>query len=222
MALTKCRECDAQVSTEATSCPHCGVPRPASHLTEVGRVPTSSARAIGFTALMVVVAACAVYLNWGVRKPETSRPAAAPKIVSPNEPAKPNAETAPTIPEADLTHSQRPVASAVINEITTSKGKFPIIDLPSKSQSAKINSYIVKEIFGKTYNTSNIRSMIEVTGWDESNYANFASIGYRVKRNTSSQLIIEISSCVRGAHENCSVCEFTINPITGHRAKRYL
>ncbi len=31
MALTNCRECDAQVSTNAYSCPHCGAPRPAVH-----------------------------------------------------------------------------------------------------------------------------------------------------------------------------------------------
>ena len=30
MALQPCRECGAQVSTEAKSCPHCGVPDPAS------------------------------------------------------------------------------------------------------------------------------------------------------------------------------------------------
>lgn len=29
MALTNCRECGGQVSTEATSCPHCGCPQPA-------------------------------------------------------------------------------------------------------------------------------------------------------------------------------------------------
>ncbi len=29
MALAACRECGRQVSTEATTCPHCGVPRPA-------------------------------------------------------------------------------------------------------------------------------------------------------------------------------------------------
>jgi uncharacterized membrane protein YdbT with pleckstrin-like domain len=30
MALAACRECGKQVSTEALSCPHCGVPRPAA------------------------------------------------------------------------------------------------------------------------------------------------------------------------------------------------
>ncbi len=30
MALTSCRECKAQVSTEARSCPHCGAPYPAN------------------------------------------------------------------------------------------------------------------------------------------------------------------------------------------------
>lgn len=37
MAITNCRECDARVSTEALSCPHCGVPRPASVPPQVGR-----------------------------------------------------------------------------------------------------------------------------------------------------------------------------------------
>lgn len=30
MALTNCRECKREVSTEAAACPHCGVPRPAT------------------------------------------------------------------------------------------------------------------------------------------------------------------------------------------------
>jgi RNA polymerase subunit RPABC4/transcription elongation factor Spt4 len=29
MALAPCRECQREISTEATACPHCGVPRPA-------------------------------------------------------------------------------------------------------------------------------------------------------------------------------------------------
>ena len=30
MALARCRECQRKVSTEAPSCPHCGVPNPTS------------------------------------------------------------------------------------------------------------------------------------------------------------------------------------------------
>ncbi len=30
MALTACRECGREVSTEAVNCPHCGAPRPAA------------------------------------------------------------------------------------------------------------------------------------------------------------------------------------------------
>ena len=30
MALTNCRECQGEVSTEARSCPHCGVPNPSN------------------------------------------------------------------------------------------------------------------------------------------------------------------------------------------------
>src|SRR5471030_1864700 len=44
--ITKCRECEAQVSTEAPSCPHCGVHRPSSVLSEIAprpQAPTSSA-----------------------------------------------------------------------------------------------------------------------------------------------------------------------------------
>jgi hypothetical protein len=32
MSLTRCRECDAEISSEAFSCPHCGAPRPGSRL----------------------------------------------------------------------------------------------------------------------------------------------------------------------------------------------
>ena len=28
MALTKCRECGQEISSEAVSCPHCGAPKP--------------------------------------------------------------------------------------------------------------------------------------------------------------------------------------------------
>lgn len=40
MALTQCRECEQQVSDEANSCPHCGVPNPAG----TGGFTTSTSR----------------------------------------------------------------------------------------------------------------------------------------------------------------------------------
>jgi uncharacterized membrane protein YdbT with pleckstrin-like domain len=39
MALAACRECGKQVSTEALSCPHCGVPRPAARTASAGESP---------------------------------------------------------------------------------------------------------------------------------------------------------------------------------------
>jgi hypothetical protein len=39
MALTKCRECGAQVSTESLTCPHCGVPRPSFLAEPTPRLP---------------------------------------------------------------------------------------------------------------------------------------------------------------------------------------
>ena len=111
-------------------------------------------------------------------------------------------------------------ATAVVKEITTSKGKFPVIDLPNRSQSDAINSYIVKEVFGKNYATADVKSMIENTGWDKDNYANYTSVEYHIKTNTSSQLILDIASCVAGASEHCAIVEFTFNPITGSKTAR--
>jgi hypothetical protein len=113
-------------------------------------------------------------------------------------------------------------AITVVKEITTSKGKFPIIYLPNRNRSGVINSLIRKATFGKDYSTGDVKSMIEVQGWDKNNYANYTSIEYHIKTNTSSQLILDISSCVSGASEHCAIMEFTINPITGNIAKRLL
>ena len=41
MPLTSCRECGKQVSTEATSCPHCGVPTPGSTASPISPQPTT-------------------------------------------------------------------------------------------------------------------------------------------------------------------------------------
>ena len=42
MALAQCRECGKEVSTEAVSCPHCGVPRPTSASAPPSPVSTGS------------------------------------------------------------------------------------------------------------------------------------------------------------------------------------
>lgn len=47
MALTACRECRAQVSTEARSCPHCGAPRPADQTWNGSGFEWQSARTWG-------------------------------------------------------------------------------------------------------------------------------------------------------------------------------
>jgi len=39
MALAECRECGKQVSTEATTCPHCGAPRPTERIDRPGVAP---------------------------------------------------------------------------------------------------------------------------------------------------------------------------------------
>jgi hypothetical protein len=47
VALAACRECGAQVSTEAVTCPHCGTPRPASQA-------PSTARNLAFGGLLKI------------------------------------------------------------------------------------------------------------------------------------------------------------------------
>ena len=49
MALATCRECSREVSTEADSCPHCGVPDPA-------RAPTPDRQSQGKTSAGTVAA----------------------------------------------------------------------------------------------------------------------------------------------------------------------
>jgi len=57
MALAQCRECAREVSTEASSCPHCGVPGPTG--AAAGRSAPSSAPATGspFTRRPPIVSA---------------------------------------------------------------------------------------------------------------------------------------------------------------------
>ena len=84
MALVKCRECEAQVSTEALSCPHCGVPRPSSVLSEVAAAPTAPAAGqgaglrkgpqAGWVAGLAIVLAVGVPLTWFVASRQTFEP----------------------------------------------------------------------------------------------------------------------------------------------------
>src|SRR5689334_11699865 len=50
MALRSCRECGKDVSTEARTCPHCGIPRPAPEHAP----PTSQERRTGAIALALL------------------------------------------------------------------------------------------------------------------------------------------------------------------------
>ena len=68
MALIKCRECEAQVSTEALSCPHCGVPRPSSVLSEVAPTPTAPAAGQG-AGLRKAQAGWVTNARWWSSKP---------------------------------------------------------------------------------------------------------------------------------------------------------
>lgn len=85
MALIKCRECEAQVSTEALSCPHCGVPRPSSVLSEVAPAPTAPAAGqgaglrkapqSGLLAGLAIALVVGVPLAWFVASRQTFEPA---------------------------------------------------------------------------------------------------------------------------------------------------
>lgn len=53
MALTKCRECGKEISTEAASCPHCGAPKPAI------KKPSDPSAAMGCLGIIVILGAIA-------------------------------------------------------------------------------------------------------------------------------------------------------------------
>ena len=46
MALTRCRECDKLVSTEATTCPHCGAPEPTAVVAQPVAQPVAQQRPV--------------------------------------------------------------------------------------------------------------------------------------------------------------------------------
>jgi hypothetical protein len=56
MALVACRECDQRVSSEAVTCPHCGVSRPASS-PAIDVVVPSRERPELLTLLLALIAA---------------------------------------------------------------------------------------------------------------------------------------------------------------------
>ena len=56
MALTKCRECDESVSTEAAACPHCGAPqRPSPQPAQSGEARIYSDNVVAVTTTRVIV-----------------------------------------------------------------------------------------------------------------------------------------------------------------------
>lgn len=92
MALTTCRECGGQVSTEATSCPHCGCPAPVptpAPAPKAAPTPASPKKydidfsnsawgCLGLVALILVV----VVASYLLRTPSEEKPA------PPDEPDK--------------------------------------------------------------------------------------------------------------------------------------
>jgi len=149
MALVPCRECGAEISTEATSCPRCGVPSPASRPAveaEAVEAPADSEVAepapaaalpppkkkmskvgcalwiIGTPLALFVVLALLV----GGEKPRapTAEPASAPKAETPQAaPVEPPAvQTATALPEAPLTPEPRvaPILDSATAPITKS------------------------------------------------------------------------------------------------------
>lgn len=59
MALEKCKECGAQVSTEAATCPHCGAPcstQPRTQSTETTRIKLKKTNGIGGMAFLIGIA----------------------------------------------------------------------------------------------------------------------------------------------------------------------
>lgn len=117
MALIKCRECEAQVSTEALSCPHCGVPRPSSVPSEVVPAPTAPAarqgvglrKALqpGLVAGLAIVLVVGVALGWfvasrqalGPTQPDTTVTTALAPIP---QPARTPVQPAPTPNQPDV------------------------------------------------------------------------------------------------------------------------
>jgi hypothetical protein len=84
MALTSCRECRGTVSSEAPTCPHCGVPSPAPKAAEYApptapkRLPqgaTSESQGIWWLiGTLVVVVVLAAYFSRSPASPESAAP----------------------------------------------------------------------------------------------------------------------------------------------------
>jgi hypothetical protein len=148
MALITCRECEAQVSTEALSCPHCGVPRPFSVLSEVAPAPTAPAAGkgaglrkapqVGLVAGLAMVLVVGVALAWFVASRQTYEPTrpdtTVTSVLAPiPQPARTPVQPAPT-PEAST--------SATVSEIDLPTPRLPITPaasvLPAWSESEDI------------------------------------------------------------------------------------
>ena len=58
MALTKCRECGQEISSEAVSCPHCGAPKPQKNSRLEGSCQTILGIIFVTFLVLMVVRAC--------------------------------------------------------------------------------------------------------------------------------------------------------------------
>ena len=58
MARARCRECGKEVSTEATTCPHCGCPAPAPTAPERAETRTGALVLTGIAAVIIAVTTC--------------------------------------------------------------------------------------------------------------------------------------------------------------------
>lgn len=61
MSMAKCRECGKEVSSEAETCPHCGIKKPVK--------PTASSAQIGCLSIIVLVALVSIFMPSGDSKP---------------------------------------------------------------------------------------------------------------------------------------------------------
>lgn len=119
---------------------------------------------------------------------------------------------------ATSSNSNPPTEIAIIKEITTTKGKYPIVELSNKQIADEINAYISKQLFNKAYSQSDVKKFIEIEGWDKNNYANYAEVTTKVITNTPKKIVLAVGSCVSGAGLVCGLWIFTINPSTGKKS----
>lgn len=72
MPLKPCRECGNQVSTEATKCPHCGVPLKEGFIDVMGGLKKDSPLErnwnLRITIILVILALMLIFLMWAQRR----------------------------------------------------------------------------------------------------------------------------------------------------------